>query len=269
MRKLIAAFLAATALFAPCRLYAWSADAHHIVGHIAEKHLTPEAQYMCQKYLRYSLTYYAVWMDHVANCKGYDHTRVWHGVRFNSKNKVLHLDGNNAVYQSQRLWNEMRNGGYKELTDSAVIDNLRFLIHMVGDMHCPSHNYYPEEPDFQPYSIRRNGKKVYFHKFWDRSAGFFNKGWYCDDFEQIDTYSEKEIKRICKGDVYRWAQINGKDMREVHSLLIKHTELRDMPKENHERMREIVNFQLLRGAYRLAHILNDIFKDVKISDYEK
>ena len=50
-------------------------------------------------------------------------------------------------------------------------------------------------------------------------------------------------------------------MREPYSLLIRHTELDEMPSENVARMVEIVDLQILRGAYRLAYVINDIFKE--------
>ena len=49
-------------------------------------------------------------------------------------------------------------------------------------------------------------------------------------------------------------------MREPFSLLIRHAEFKDMPKENVDRMREIVDLQILRGGHRLAHLINEIFK---------
>ena len=50
-------------------------------------------------------------------------------------------------------------------------------------------------------------------------------------------------------------------MREPYTLLIPHTELNEMPAENIARMTDIVDLQIQRGGYRLAHIINDIFKE--------
>ena len=37
-------------------------------------------------------------------------------------------------------------------------------------------------------------------------------------------------------------------------------EFKDMPAENVNRMRDLVDLQILRGGYRLAHLINEIFK---------
>jgi hypothetical protein len=159
----------------------------------------------------------------------------------------------------------MRNGGYKRLDDSTIIVNLKLLVHMVGDMHCPSHCMYDADPNpqFKRFSIFYKGKKVHWHKFWDSSAStYFHKGWTCQDYQKnLDKLSPKQIAKICKGTPEQWAKQNGKDMREPYSLLIRHTELDEMPSENVARMVEIVDLQILRGAYRLAYVINDIFKE--------
>ena len=136
---------------------------------------------------------------------------------------------------------------------------------MVGDMHCPSHNMYDADPSpaVKRFSILHKGKKVYWHKFWDGSASnYFHRGWTCRDFQKkLDNLTPKQIAKICKGTPEQWAKQNGKDMREPYSLLIRHAELSDMPAENIARMTEIVDMQIMRGAHRLAYIINDIFKE--------
>ena len=65
---------------------------------------------------------------------------------------------------------------------------------------------------------------------------------------------------MCKGGVEQWAKQNGKEMREPYALLVRHIEFKDMPEENVERMRALVDKQIMRGGYRLAYLINDIFK---------
>lgn len=251
--------------FVVAEAMAWSGHTHNTIGHIADQHLTPEAKAKTHHYLRHTLAYYASWQDDVAFSKEYAETRFWHGVRYDAKNRYLYREGRNAITHIIRIWDEMKNGGYKKLSDSTIIVNLKLLAHMVGDMHCPSHNYYDDDPNprYKRYSILVNGKKVPWHKFWDRSAvQFFHRGWSCQDYvKNIDNLTEKEIAKIVKGTPEQWAKQNGKEMREPYrTLLIPHTEFKDMPEENKKRMCEIVDLQILRGGHRLAHIINDIFK---------
>lgn len=265
MNKRFFAILIVALLFVCNSALAWSGLTHNAICHIADQHLTEEAKAKRNHYLRHTLAYYASWQDEVAWSKEYAETRFWHSVQYDAKNRSQYRDGRNAITHISRIWNDMRNGGYKRLDDSTIIVNLKLLVHMVGDMHCPSHCMYDADPNpqFKRFSIFHKGKKVYWHKFWDSSAStYFHKGWTCQDYQKnLDKLSPKQIAKICKGTPEQWAKQNGKDMREPYSLLIRHTELDEMPSENVARMVEIVDLQILRGAYRLAYVINDIFKE--------
>ena len=132
---------------------------------------------------------------------------------------------------------------------------------MVGDMHCPTHTKYsPEEPNLKQRSVKKNGTKLGFHSFWDGSIGYYNKGMKCDEIAaKYDTLTEAEIAQICEGNPNDWALANAEQMREIYTLLPMHSEVTTLPEQNHERMNQIVVQQALRGGYRLAKILNEIF----------
>jgi hypothetical protein len=132
---------------------------------------------------------------------------------------------------------------------------------MVGDMHCPTHTKYsPEEPNLKQRSVKMKGKKLGFHSYWDASIGYYNKGMKCDHIAaKYDTLTEAEIAAICEGTPNDWALTNAEQMREIYTLLPVHCEVTELPAQNHERMEQIVRQQALRGGYRLAKILNEIF----------
>lgn len=49
-----------------------------------------------------------------------------------------------AVRQLTRAIERLRN--YRELSDSTVNVNLKYVIHLVGEMHCPGHIYFADLP---------------------------------------------------------------------------------------------------------------------------
>ena len=75
----------------------------------------------------------------------------------------------------------------------------------------------------------------------------------------IDTLTEEQIAEICQGTPNDWALVNAEQMREIYTLLPVHSEITEISEQNHARMEEIVRQQALRGGYRLAKILNEIF----------
>ena len=49
-------------------------------------------------------------------------------------------------------------------------------------------------------------------------------------------------------------------MREVYKLIPRDAEYTQLPEQDRQRAVEICEQQMLRGAYRLAHVLNEIFQ---------
>ena len=259
-QKLILALAVIVAIASATReVQAWGGAGHSAIAYIAEKHLTPEARQKCQHYLRHSLAYYASWQDQWRFTDPYKEINYWHTSKVDAENNPLPSNGRVANIQIDRIRKEMKS--YQEMDDSTIIVNLKLLIHMVGDMHCPSHTGYPDQPAYKGYNIYRSGKKTGFHKFWDASPAYLHKGWTCEDFHRnLDKMKRKQIEKIVEGTAEDWARQNGAEMREVYKLIPRDAEYTQLPEQDRQRAVEICEQQMLRGAYRLAHVLNEIFQ---------
>ena len=259
MKRLLTLLAVVLAYAASQSASAWNNIGHATIAVIAERHMTEEAKEKCRAYLKHNLPYYSAWMDYWRNCPGFEHTSSWHSVPVDVNNKQIKGEVNNAALQINRICKKMRK--YHKLKDSLVADNLKYLIHLVGDMHCPVHTKYsPEEPNLKQRSVKMKGKKMGFHSFWDASVGYYNNGLNCDQIaEKYDTLTVEQIAAICKGNPDDWAAVNAVEMREIYTLLPVHSEVTEVSKENHERMKQIAMQQALRGGYRLAKVLNEIF----------
>lgn len=242
---------------APCAK-GWNGLGHSAIAYIAERHLTPETRRQCRRYLKHTLPYYASWMDHWRNCPGFEHTSHWHSVPVDASLQSIRSEEDNAANQIRHACRRLKR--YRRMSDSLVCDNLKYLIHMVGDMHCPSHTKYVDQPRYRSYSIFVNGRKTGSHSFWDSSPSRFHKGWTCEDFARgLDTYSEAEIAAICEGSPEEWAHGNAAAMRETFRLLPASCEYADLPEDDKARMRDISDRQIVMAGYRLAAVLNGIF----------
>lgn len=257
-RSILTIVVAIFAMATAHQAMAWNNIGHASIAYIAEQHLTPEAKQKCRKYLRHTLPYHASWMDYWRNCEGFEESNYWHSVPVAANNKHYKSESRNATYQVTRICKKMRK--YEKLKDSIVCDNLKYLIHMVGDMHCPSHSKYVDEPALKQGRFIFEGKKFKFHTFWDSSIGFCHKGMNCADLQRTyDTLSAEEIAKICEGTPSDWAYTNAVEMREAHQLINPDTDYDELSDEQKARIKAITEKQMLRGGYRLAHILNEIF----------
>ena len=242
---------------------AWGGKGHHISAYIAERHLTAEAKQKCQHYLKHNLPHYSSWQDYWRHSDPFKEISYWHSTYFNKDFNVVGYKGDitrDATYQVDRIAKEMLKGGYKNLSDSIVALNLKLLIHMVVDMHCPSHIVFSKDSGLRGSSLYVKGKKSSHHTFWDASPGILHPKWKADQFvEAYDTYSPKQIKKISKGSVAKWSKLNARNMVKTYDYWEKGDEYRKLSKEKRKEIEQTVHEQLAFAGYRLAGLLNKIF----------
>lgn len=270
MKRTVFISLAFTLLAGITNLRAWSAMGHMLVGYVADQHLTPEAQKACRHYLRHTLSYYGSWLDEVRYTNEYRHTHRWHASAFDARTGKYIDTGSGAVMHTMRIQNEMEKGGYRSLSDSAIIDNIKTLIHMLGDMHCPGHTGFRNDKGMDLWPARRvNGKvrtrdyyfrgtKIRHHGFWDGAPSLFHPDWHVEEFgEACDNLSKREAAKIVKGTVIEWFEESAERARR--SFMPHGSVFEEQPKSRQEELIEMCDNQIVRAGHRLAHILNTIF----------
>lgn len=242
---------------------AWGGWGHHISAYIAEKHLTPQAKEKCQHYLKHNLPHYSSWQDYWRHSDPFKEISFWHSSYVDKKFNTIGYKGDetrDAAYQVNRIVKEMAKGKYKNMSDSLVAVNLKLLIHMVGDMHCPSHIVYTKDFGMPNHSIKIKGKKCGRHSFWDRSPMYMHPKWNADRFvKAYDTYSPKEIKKICKGNAFKWSVQNAHNILKTGDYWERGAEFTKLSKEQRKQIEETLHEQLAFAGYRLASVLNKIF----------
>ena len=253
---------------------AWGGVGHSSIVYVAEQHLTPEAKEKCYYYLKHTLAYYASWMDYWRSIPEYKSVNNPHSIR-TEDGRNIDWGGKPSGRAMGHLVNaveELGNGKYKNLPDSVVRQRLINMIHYVPDMHCPSHCGFPEKfyPKDSKYKITRKGKKANYHSFWDGSPGFMRKNITLKKYaEMVDVVSPKESKKWQKGlekrDLKAGIGSWGKDCiqraKEAREIIPQGTDIAKMPKEQQKQVHDLADRAILVGGYRLAYVLNTIFKE--------
>ena len=242
---------------------AWNGYGHSCAAYIAEQHLTPEAKAKCEHYLQHSFVFYASWMDQWRYIDPYKATSDWHTIYVENEKWRLEVDRTkSAHYQTERIWNELKD--YKNLPDSLVRQNLIYLIHMVPDFHCPVHTFFRSKSVHMArrYTLLNKGKKFSHHTFWDRSPGLKREKWTMERYaKEVDVLSSKQVKKYQKGNVLKWANEAVKEANLVYEITPAGTEITELSKEQIAEIHKLSDRMILKGAYRLAYIVNDIFKE--------
>ena len=271
MRRVAKILLAALAVVLSVQsAYAWGSKGHRLIGYVADMNLTPQAREMCDKYLGESWSNSATWMDKVRYTKEYHHTARWHSVGVKDGAFVpSQLTGSKARYDTPmhdddhgvarllQIAEQMKD--YRNLSDSTVAVNLKCMIHIVGDLHCPGHTFFADQS--MQYGIKVGGKRVHFHNFLDKAYDHFNKGVALSDFyEQNGRLSKSKQKKLCKGDVTAWVKKNLPLYRECYIYLPEGTEANNLSKKEQFRLKEITDRLQIEAGYRLAYLINGIFE---------
>jgi hypothetical protein len=150
---------------------------------------------------------------------------------------------------------------YKTLPDSTVAVNIKYLLHLVGDMHCPAHVYYLGRN--QNYTVQFGGgyikpvKEIKIHTVWDETAIQSSRIWSVSEWaEELDRKSAKEIKAIVAGTPEEWLEDNARrclvqfDMSSPGAKVAQDFVNEALP---------LIETQILYAGYRLAAVLNSIF----------
>ena len=259
MKKILFTVLAGLILSAPA--FGWGREGHEVIAKIADNNLKPSARKVIEKYLGdHSIVYFAKWMDDYRHTPEYKFTSKWHvlNVDENLKYYTNEKDGD-AVYGLKQAVEALKN--YKELPDSAVAVNLKYIIHLVGDMHCPSHICFDGRD--QNFKVKFGGGYIKpvleskIHTVWDQYAIQSCRIWSVSEYAQeLDRMSKKEIKAAVAGSYEDWVYDNAKrclaqfDMAKPGDKLAQDFVNEAMP---------LIETQMLYAGYRLAAVLNSLF----------
>ena len=258
---------------------AWGGPGHHIIGYIAEQHLTPEAKAKCHHYLRHTLAYESTYMDNWRYSKGFEGTAHWHiGYAYpdrqytgDFRDQFINPESvkKSAAYRINEFHNELRTS-YKDMADTIVAFKIRALIHMLGDMHCPAHVAFPVEDKptydetsvYNRYRLLSNGKKTTYHSMWDRITDIFYPKWKIREWVAMaDRYSKREQVKICKGDANDWLKGISKEVMRSYKIVPRDTDIAKLSEKQEKDLLDLAYQQLAYAGYRLAYILNDVFKE--------
>lgn len=254
---------------------AWNGQVHSGITAIAEANLTPTAKAEIERYLGgRPLTYYATWMDDISAEPGYSDCMEWHDVAFTSKYKML--DGRRAAKSDdERISHAKAFDGLKaavkalekreSLSDMEVADNIRFLINILADLHCPGHYLYTDltpEQQNPRYYRNKSRKSQNYRTFWEGAAITQTHYWRANEFvHQLNRKSAEEVASLTSGNMADWVTANARDYRFVYTSLVN-----DGNRFSNNKYRLWLNKiypfaeeQAARAGYRIAKVLNGLF----------
>lgn len=263
MKKIIITALFALLISSPA--FGWGREGHETIAKIADNNLQPSAKKKIEKYLDgHSIVYWSKWMDDYRHTKTYRAMHHWHTAPVNQEYRYedyLLDDDGDAVNALENAIKILEN--YRDHSDSTVAVNLKYVIHIVGDMHCPGHIKYQDENG----KIRPNKYNVYplksntpmsIHSVWDfyaiQTTRIYSSTEWAEELER--PMSRKDAKIIGAGTPRDWMHDNAVRC-EIQYELAGPGDRLDQDFLN--AAMPLIETQILYAGYRLAALLNDLF----------
>jgi len=248
--------------------FAWGEAGHRIVAMIAERNISPDTQLRINQILGNGVKLAAVanFADEVRD----DFPKTYN---FHFVDIPIDDDVTDDVYKPSRdcKWNPQKGdcvlAALRRYRDQVLSPGsnaekrafaLKFIVHLVGDMHQPLHCA-EKNNDFGGggVSVRWFNNPTNLHKVWD--TRIIGRPQLSDDvFVQglINGSTAQEMEAMRGGNILRWAL-------ESHQLAAEYAY--DIPanhklgQDYYNRNWPIVHRQLLRGGMRLARVLDWLF----------
>ena len=258
MKKLSVCLLTAVLSCWCATAFGWGKIGHDAIAYIAECNLTPKAKKNIEKYLgSRSIVYYASWMDQVRHTPAYRHTNTWHTNKVDAGgNYVPDPEGDAMTFLDDCI---AKVEDYRNQNDSTVTVSIRFIVHLVGDMHCPTHvYYYPDNMTLGKFPVKLHGVETNYHKIWDgQLLDSRHKFWGFQDYRHaLDNYTDEEIARMTEGTPVEWFEESARRCREIYDWVQPGDEL---GQEFYNAHAPFAEYQLVLSGYRLAKVLNALF----------
>lgn len=255
MRRFVLLLLA---LFTAAESFGWGQKGHDIVAYIAECNLSPRAYRKVVAALDgHSPVYYSSWLDGASHTPEYAYTKTWHYANVD-EGKSYHTQPRNeagdVVQAVTEILRKLKSG---TLTPAEENINLRMLIHLVGDMHCPMHAGRLTDRGGNGVKVHFFGKEQKLHAVWDSDLVEAAHRWsYTEWQREIDRVTKARKQEISAGTPLEWFEQTHTAAVEVY----KHSpEGAILSYDYVTHFTPMVETQLLHGGLRLAALLNELY----------
>jgi hypothetical protein len=259
-------------------VFAWGPVGHRTVGEIAEKHLTPKVLARTQQLLsNQSLARVSTWADEIkSDPTNFQHTFCWHYTTWpegSSSHSSEHEtpETGTLLKSIQEQLNILKDNRGTETQKSVA---LKFLVHLVGDLHMPLHVGNGTDQGGNLCKVTFMGRNTNLHAVWDEGMISATDLSFTELARFIlEDKSSKDLQLARAGQVIDWA-LESKKLTEslypfestpgvavggTKNYCKKDAPAEDMPKLSYEysfRFMPIVQQRLYQAGVRLAALLN-------------
>lgn len=236
--------------------WAWGQIGHRAVGEVAEKHLSRKAKRNMKKLLgSESLAMITTWMDEVKSDDNYDYAYQWHwvtipnGMTYEESEKNPKGDAVEAIERMKLILKS------DTASKESKLRALKFLAHLVGDIHQPLHVGNGEDRGGNNLKVKWFRSSSNLHRVWDSDLIEQKKLSYTELAKAVSNASKDEIREWQSSSVVDWAH----EAMVYRDQIYKTKDPENMSYEYMYQNWSLMQNQIEKAGVRLAGVLNEIF----------
>ena len=246
-------------LLVPALAFSWGKTGHRVVGQIAENHLSPKAAKAVRELLGPdSLAEVSNWADEIRSDPSWKRADPWHYVNIPDGETYATMSKNPAgdvIVALKKFEATLRNPAAPK---EERIQALKFMVHMIGDLHQPLHAGKRDDLGGNRVSVHwfRSVEATNLHTVWDDLLIEQEKLSFTEWTRFLDHPTAAEVKDWQATSYAGWMEESFKlrdrcyDFKPELPLSYEYV-YKSMP---------IVKQRLLQAGVRLAGTLNHIFQ---------
>ena len=243
-------------------LISWGVVGHRAIGQIAENHLSKNASKAVKELLgSESLAMVSTYPDEIRSYQKYAYTAHWHYVNVahgmsaeQFKAALVGMDKPNIYKAILNCTNDLKDASK---TREEKVFALKFLVHLVGDLHQPMHTGRSEDSGGNGIKIKLMRKESNLHGLWDSGLIDYAGMTYKELAKTCDVIAKDEAKTWQKDDAATWAFESYEMSQQLYA------EAASNPEFNYDyypKHADFIKKRLAQAGIRLAGVLNEIYK---------
>jgi len=241
---------------------AWGPNGHRVIGQIAENHLTEKARNEIASLVgRKSLAQISTWADEIKSDLSWRHASPWHYINVLPNKNLRSAPRNHrgdVIEAIQRFERVLIN---RKAMKRERLDALRFLVHLIGDIHQPLHVGYAADRGGNDIKVQWFGESTNLHAVWDEHLVEHQQLSFTEFVQFIGDPTPNEIDSWRSSTVWDWAQESRSLLPSVYNYgsSSSTSKIPSLGFAYVSKHNDVVKLRLLQAGIRLSGLLNNIF----------
>ncbi len=235
--------------------YSWGPTGHRVAGMVAERYLNAKAKKRLKEILgQETLAMVSTWMDDIRSDTTHIDMAAWHFVTIETGSTYEQSPKNpkgDVIQTLERVIQELKS---HKLTAQQELEDLRILVHLVGDIHQPLHVGCCDDAGANKVKVKWFRTETSLHWVWDSSMIDETKLSYTEFAGSLFQPPAATIAEWQRASVLDWVRESMSFRQQVYAIGDSNLSY----KYNYYNF-PLVKTRLTQAGIRLAGILNSIY----------